>query len=127
MAAQKKPRKPWANKPKYDPLFGTRDATPDEKELANRALADLEQNYLRVILVPAPRQNFDGHMIRAVECENPGWYRDFVEGGRINRYRVIRALRRVTVKGLVRRNGFERRLLPLLREREHELFSWRAS
>jgi hypothetical protein len=65
-------------------------------------------------------------MIRAVECENPDWYKDFVQGGRINRYRVIRALRRVAVKGLVRRNGLEKRLLPILKDRERELVSWRA-
>ena len=35
---------------------------------------DLDANKLSVVLVPAPRQLFSGHKVRATECLNPGWY-----------------------------------------------------
>jgi hypothetical protein len=100
----------------------TRYATPEERALAGRALQDLQENYLRVILVPAPRKNFDGHKVRAVEMRNPEWYRTFVEARnyQVHRARVVRALTRVFGRGRVRWNGYDRHLLAAL-SREWEV------
>lgn len=37
---------------------------------------DLEFKHLDVVLIPAPEQKFEGHMIRYVENRNPSWYRE---------------------------------------------------
>jgi hypothetical protein len=96
----------------------TRYATPEERKLAGRALMDLAENFQRVILVPAPRQSFDGHMIRTVEIRNPKWYSKFVEARnyQVKRCRVLRALTRVYERGRVRWNGYDGRLLKALAE-----------
>jgi len=106
-----------------DPGFGTRWATDDEKLVAGLALMDLEVHRNSIILVPAPHKNFDGHKIRVQESQNPMWYRAFgstywrtLRHFNLKRCRVIRALKRVYEKGLVRRNGYERLLLPVLLE-----------
>ncbi|MBT4823846.1 hypothetical protein HN695_00585, partial [Candidatus Woesearchaeota archaeon] len=44
------------------------------KKEADVLYSDLLSKKLRVVLVPAPRSFFEGHKIRAVECQNPGWY-----------------------------------------------------
>ena len=100
----------------------TRYSTPDEIELARRALVDLEQNRNRIILVPAPEPQFEGHKIRVVESRNPDWY---IEYGKafwpeprqfaLKRRRVVKALQRV-VKGRVRGNGYEKDLLICLKQ-----------
>lgn len=103
-----------------DPRHGTRWATPGEKALAERALAMLETERLRVVLVPASSPHFEGHKIRAVESRNPEWYERFVAGRwdrrgcQVRRARVERALKRVAITGIVRRNGHEAALLKLL-------------
>ncbi len=107
--------------PGIDHRTATRYSTPEEKELAEMALYDLEQNQNRIILAPAPGPHFEGHKIRVVETRNPQWYIDFGaqywKGDReftLKRSRVIQALQRV-VKGRVRGNGHERELLEWLK------------
>jgi hypothetical protein len=104
-----------------DPYFGTRWATDEEMDVAKIALMDLQIHRNSIILVPAPNKSFAGHKIRVQESQNPKWYRNFGlaywRGRRsllLKRRRVVKALERVYVKGLVRRNGYETRLLPVL-------------
>jgi hypothetical protein len=100
-------------------------ATHEEREIAGRALQELDENRLVVTLVPAPDPHFDGHKIRVAENRNPGWYRDFVSmawtrargrrGCQIKKWRVIRGLKRVYEKGLIHCRGYERKLLKQLK------------
>jgi len=106
-----------------DTQHGTRWATEEEKEIAARALHELETERNVIGFVPAPRQNFSGHKIRVQESANPSWYRkfgmSFWRGKRVfllKRWRVEKALRRVSVVGIVRRNGYEVKLLVMLKE-----------
>lgn len=63
---------------------------------AKMMLADLEQNRLSVVLVPAPNPIHESHKIRAVESENPVWYRDlFDNAGYVRRKSIADALRRI--------------------------------
>jgi hypothetical protein len=107
--------------PGIDRRTRTRLADPVDQDLAARALEQLATQHNRIALVPAPRPSFDGHKIRVQEDRNPKWYREFVRGRwdrrgcQVRRSRVERALVRV-VRGKVRGNGFERELLPLLKE-----------
>jgi hypothetical protein len=108
------------------PYFGTRWATEGEKVVAARALESLELERNRIVLVPAPRKNFDGHKIRVQETKNPDWYREFGvpywrsrRSFQLKRVRVERALRRVCVTGIVRRNGYEVLILKKLMEVSH--------
>ncbi len=91
--------------------------TAEERGLARYALRVLEQERLVVKLAPAPRQSFDGHMIRVVECRNPQWYRDLFASRRsgVKRCRIIRALRRV-LEGKMDGYGYEKELLDLFKE-----------
>jgi hypothetical protein len=53
---------------------------------------------LVVVLAPAPRPMFSGHMIRVVENQNPEWYREFIKKyGRIERCLSISALERISL------------------------------
>ena len=104
-----------------DPYHGTRWATEEEKKAAGLALYELETNHNRIILVPAPRQNFSGHKVRVQESKNPEWYIQFglaywhsKRSFQLKRARVVRALKRVFVVGIVRRNGYEVKLLKAL-------------
>ena len=107
--------------PGIDRRTRTRLADPVDQDLAARALEQLETQHNRIALVPAPDPAFDGHKIRVQESRNPKWYREFVRGRwdrrgcQVRRSRVERALIRV-VRGRIRWNGFERVLLPLLKE-----------
>lgn len=109
--------------PGIDHRTATRYSTPEEVELAKRALQDLDQEYNKIGLAPAPEPSFDGHKIRVVEQRNPQWYIEF--GVRywknprqfdLKRSRVVKALERV-VKGRVRGNGCEKDLLPWLKDK----------
>ncbi len=110
-----------------DPRHGTRWADPAEKDLAGKALLDLETNFNRITLVPAPEPRHNGHKIRVQESANPGWYRRFVAGRwnhagcQVRRSRIEKALRRVAVVGVVRSNGYEAKLLRLLAEFKEDL------
>ena len=107
-----------------DPRHGTRWATDAERVLATKALADLDVMHNRIVLVPAPEPHFEGHRIRVQEQRNPEWYRSFAapywRTPRVfclKRRRVEKALRRVSIVGIVRRNGYEMALLQSLEER----------
>jgi len=89
--------------------------------MADRALHLLETERLRIALVPAPKPNFGSHKIRVIESENPEWYRRFSKpywrGPRsfqLRRSRVEKALKRVCKVRIVRRNGYEVRILGFL-------------
>lgn len=41
---------------------------------AKDLLKELKENKLEVILIPAPEQKFEGHMIRVSQNRNPDWY-----------------------------------------------------
>jgi len=57
---------------------------------------ELRHNRLTVILIPAPRPMHSGHMIRAVESENPSWYRDLYHSvAHFRRDRSMAALDRI--------------------------------
>lgn len=58
---------------------------------------DLEENQLKVVLVPAPNPCFSGHKIRHIESKNPEWYRDlYKHHPNFKRTRSLRVLRRIT-------------------------------
>ena len=106
-----------------DPRHGTRWATPAEKALAAQALQELQTHRNVIALAPAPEPHFDGHKVRVQEQTNPLWYRLFglpywrsARSSQLKRVRVERALKRVSVVGIVRRNGYETKLLPFLSE-----------
>lgn len=108
-----------------DPRHGTRWATEEERALAGRALMEMRNQFNRIVLVPAPAPHFDGHKIRVQESENPSWYRKFAtsywrsaRSFQLKRCRVEKALKRVHADGVVRRNGYERLILPVLKEWE---------
>jgi len=98
----------------------TRLATTAERQLARRAVEDLERQHNRIGFVPAD----DGtHKKLRVQTEsNPDWYREFGKAYwressfLLKRSRVEKALRRVAEKGRVRGNGYERILLSFLGE-----------
>lgn len=104
-----------------DPRHGTRWSTADEKSVAARALEDLETHRNVIILVPAPDQHFVGQKVRVQESRNPKWYIEFgspwwksKRSFQLKRSRVLKALKRVSVVGIVRRNGLEVKLLDVL-------------
>jgi hypothetical protein len=104
-----------------DPRHGTRWATDQEKQAAAIALEELETQRNRIELVPAPDERFTGQKIRVQVEANPSWYRKFGQAYwrsrrsyQLKRVRVEQALRRVCVTGIVRRNGYEVRLLEFL-------------
>lgn len=49
------------------------------RQTASEMLADLDCNYLEVVLIPSldPDRAIKGGMIRAVQYQNARWYRDF--------------------------------------------------
>ena len=106
-----------------DPRFGTRWATAEERELAHYALRDLDEHRLKIVLVPAPVPSFEGHRVRTIESKNPDWYSHFgklywkgLRSFQLKRSRVRRAMIRVKLLGIVRRNGYEVDLLEHLRK-----------
>jgi hypothetical protein len=106
-----------------DPRFGTRWASPSEISTAQKALQDLEENQNRIVLVPAPSPCHSSHKIRMQESRNPQWYVDFgrafwrsPRNFQLKRSRVIRALKRVADVGIIRRNGYESKLLSCLEQ-----------
>jgi len=108
-----------------DPRHGTRWATEEEIGVAKKALADLETRHNGIVLVPAPDPHFQGHKIRVQERSNPSWYRRFGalywRGPRdfsLKRCRVEKALRRVAETKIVRRNGYEVKILGFLMQEE---------
>lgn len=89
--------------------------------MAARALEDLEIHRNTIVLVPAPDQHFVGQKVRVQESKNPKWYIEFGipfwrsrRSFQLKRSRVVKALKRVSVVGIVRRNGLEVKLLDAL-------------
>jgi hypothetical protein len=101
--------------------------TAEERETAARLLDELQEHRLDVCLVPAPREAFQGHMIRMVFDANPSWYsrlaRRLPSKSRskprrrfdpdIRRPLVERALARLARVG-VARTRYDYHLLPVL-------------
>ena len=106
----------WSPPAGIDPRTRTRLATQEEVKSARAMLDDLDKNFLKVGLVPAPDQHHSGHMVRAVENKNPEWYSKFFRDRReqVKRHRIIKALKRV-ISGRVRGNGAEIELLKIHR------------
>lgn len=75
-----------------------RKSVPAERKVAHAALEQLDDEWLEVILIPAPRPQHRGHMIRVAVRHNPDWYRYMVSArrnpGRL-RQRTVRALQRL--------------------------------
>jgi len=56
----------------------------------------LKSNYLEVILIPAPRPNHSTHKIRAIQNQNPNWYRELYWSSKhFRRDLSLRALDRI--------------------------------
>lgn len=68
--------------------------------LAETLYQDLEQNRLEVILIPAPRPAYFGHMVRVADNENPEWYRELFKKyfPNFRRDRSLRSLQRIAEK-----------------------------
>lgn len=99
----------------------TRLATREERELAKWGLSELETQFNKIALVPAPTQRYPSQKIRVIESSNPGWYREFYASHKmVQRKRIIKALVRVAVKGRVRGNGYEKELLGHLKNWNEE-------
>ncbi len=65
-------------------------------EEAKRLYSDLLENRLNVVLVPAQRERYEGHMIRAVESRNPHWYRELYQATpHLKRTRTLKSLERI--------------------------------
>ena len=47
--------------------------TKEERKQADRMLTQLENEFQKVVLVPAPDPRHEGHMIRQAENRNPDW------------------------------------------------------
>lgn len=63
---------------------------------ARYLLADLRQNRLEVVLIPAQNPKHHSHKVRAVQNQNPDWYRDLYHSTRhFRRGRSINALERI--------------------------------
>lgn len=97
-------------------------------EEAERLYSDLLANQLRVVLVPARVERYEGHMIRAVESKNPGWYRELYQSTPyLKRRRTLNSLERIARtqdlpysdrRGAVSPHGsYDTRYRELIRER----------
>lgn len=88
----------------------------DAKDL----LADLRDNPMLVVLLPAPDPRHAGHMIRAVISRPPDWYMEhfYDRRGRktFKRHRFIRALERVAACAPVR-GAYQTDIVKFLKER----------
>lgn len=66
---------------------------------AKLLLADMLENPMIVVLMPAPEPRHSGHMVRRVISRPPSWYMDRFYRGRgrktFKRKRFLRALQRV--------------------------------
>ena len=64
---------------------------------AKDLLYELENNCLKVALIPAPEERHSGHMIRAAVSQNALWFQEFTKnrGKNTDRKRVIKALNKI--------------------------------
>lgn len=103
--------------------------TAAERANANQLLVELGEQRLGVVLLPAPRPTYDGHMVRALDGRNPEWYRNLAArmpdrhrngspghrpGNGIRRYLIADALERLAGAGHPR-TTLDMQLLPLIR------------
>ncbi len=97
-------------------------------EEAERLYSELVENRLKVVLVPARVERYEGHMIRAVESKNPRWYRDLYQATpHLKRRRTLNSLERIAQtqdlaycdrRGAVSPHGsYDTRYRELIRER----------
>ena len=95
---------------------------------AERLYSDLRENRLKVVLVPARVERYEGHMIRAVESKNPEWYRELYRATpHLKRRRTLNSLERIARtqdlpycdrRGAVSPHGsYDTRYRELIRER----------
>lgn len=83
---------------------------------AKYLLSELKRCKMNVVLIPAPYQRFEGHMIRQAQGQNPAWYSALFWSDEHNfrRWRVLRALDRF-LKGKDRmNNSYDNRLRQLI-------------
>ena len=65
-------------------------------EEAGYLLHDLNNNRLEVVLISAPDPRFSGHKIRAIQNENPEWYKQLYHSYKhFRRDRSLKALNRI--------------------------------
>ncbi len=97
-------------------------------EEAERLYSELVENRLKVVLVPARVERYEGHMIRAVESKNPSWYRELYQATpHLKRRRTLNSLERIARtqdlpysdrRGAVSPHGsYDTRYRELIRER----------
>ncbi|MBT4651061.1 hypothetical protein HOC13_00910 [Candidatus Woesearchaeota archaeon] len=82
--------------PKKKLAYWSEETQKPFRKQAEQLLSDLTHNQLRVILIPAPRPQFSGHKVRAVESVNPEWYQElYAFHKHFRRDRSERALERI--------------------------------
>lgn len=103
----------------------------DIKLAAEIMLKQLDREALEVVLIPAPDQKHSGHHLRAVENQNPHWYRELCKeyptnrtkprqrkpkftDSLIDRSSVIRALRAIAAGE--NSTTYTRRVLPYVKK-----------
>lgn len=84
-----------------------RQATEREIHAAMLGISDLNDQKLRIDLVPAPNKMHSSHKIRIISSKNPDWYSDYAfsmleRGARPRRERVKRWLQRIIDTGYVK-------------------------
>lgn len=99
-------------------------------EMAREMLDELHSGCLEVVLIPAPDSRHLGHMIRAKQCQNADWYREYAKTRsrpapiksrpRVKRERTISALERI-IEGRTKGTAEEDRLLEFMKQRKEKL------
>lgn len=85
------------------------------KSEAKQLYKELKSNRLHVILVPAPYPMHSTHMIRAINGQNPEWYRDiFSRDEAIKRQHSLQALKRISNGDIDLRFKYHRLYLDLI-------------
>lgn len=91
------------------------------KSESKKLYQELKQNRLEVILIPAPYQTHSCHMIRAVDSQNPDWYREiFSRDESIKRQHSLQALKRISNGDVDLRFKYHRLFLDLIMRRIEE-------
>ncbi len=88
---------------------------------AKEMYEELKRNRLEVILVPAPDPKHTGHMIRAVDGQNPSWYQKiFGQDESIKRQHSLKALKRISSGDVNLSFKYHRLYLNLIMDRLRE-------
>jgi len=101
-----------------------RQATPEERQLAQDGLQEMDFSRLSVVLIDAPRPMFSGHKIRVVESKNPIWDQWLCQARPRSasiRSSVARSLKRIE-RGLIdtRSSSIDEEILAAIREYQEE-------